>query len=34
MNYFKMFGPSYICLLNLNSVTLCQAACGLPFNWA
>lgn len=33
MNYFGMFGCSYFCLLNLNSVTLCQATPRLPFNW-
>lgn len=33
LNYFGMFGCSYFCLLNLNSVTLCQATCSVPFNW-
>lgn len=33
MNYFGMFGCSYFCLPKLNSVTLCQATPGLPFNW-
>lgn len=33
MNYFGVFGRSYFCLPNLNSVTSCQATCGLPFNW-
>lgn len=33
MNYFGIFRCFYFCLLTPHSVTLCQATCGMHFNW-